>query len=87
MSIYHHTFIDIESVAENDIRRLATHTGKSDQLGHRLRHFAVVVFDQCAAGILDTLGLIAEEADAPDVILQLFQWYRGEIGGLSMFLE
>ena len=85
--IHHHAFVDVESVAKDHIGGLAAHAGEGDQLGHRPRHFSVVLLHQCAAGVLDVLGLVAKEADTPDAILQLLQGHSGKVRRLLELLE
>ena len=87
MGIHDNAFVDVKGVAEYDVGRLAADAGECNQLRHRLRHFAYVVFDEGAAGILNALGLIAKQTNPPDVILQFLQRHVCVVGGLVIFFE
>ena len=87
MRIHHHASVDAKRVAQDDIRRLTTDAGEVDQLRHGLRHVAVVFFNKRSTGVLDALGFIAKEADAPDVILQFLQRHGGVVDGFAVFFE
>jgi hypothetical protein len=79
--IHNHARIDIESVAENDIRCFATHSWKRDQFLHRARDFAPVLIDKRAAGSFDVLRLVPKQPDPSQIILQFRQIRLGEIRG------
>jgi len=71
---------DLESVPEDDRRRLATDAAKADQALHRVRNDAAELVEDLLGRAADGLRLLTEEAGGVDVALEL-RHFDGEIGG------
>ncbi len=76
MGVHDDADVDVKSIAENDIGRLAAHPSERDEFVHRIRDFATVLFHQRAATRLDVLRLVAKEAGGFDGLFEFC-----EIGG------
>ncbi len=61
MSIYHDTGVDIEGIAENNVRGLSSDTGKFFEFFHCSRNFAIVFFHQHLRASDETLRFVVEE--------------------------
>ena len=70
MGVHDDAFGQIESVTENHIRGLSTHSGQLVKLFHRLGHLTAVVLDQSSGTTANRLGLGAEEAGRADQALE-----------------
>ena len=78
----------------NSIRRAQDHVGRlpanSRQGDQRIQvpwNLAAVLFEQLLATALNALGLVAEEARALNVLLQVAQAGRGKVANESLFEE
>ena len=68
--VHDHAGVEVEGVAENDIRRLAPDAGERREFVHGARHFAAEFFHQRNAAGLDVFGLVVEKAGRLDGLLQ-----------------
>src|SRR5437899_550406 len=70
MSIHNNPAVNIEGVAENDVRRLSSDTSQLDQFFHGPWNFSAVPLDQSLAASLDTFGFVAKETRGFDLLLE-----------------
>lgn len=81
-------FIDVEGIAEDDIRGFASHPVKFSQRFHRRRDFAAMSGDKRGATALDAFRLVAEKTDASDIVFEVSQRRFGVIfGGRILFKQ
>lgn len=78
---------DLKGAPENDVGGLATNAVEGDEGFEVLRNLALVKVQELAAAGLDVAGLVAEQADAPDVLGKLFDGCLGIVGGGAVFFE
>ena len=60
MRIDHNTFLDVESISQNDVGGLAADAGQRHQFFHGARHLAAMIFDKLRAAGLDVFCFVAE---------------------------
>ena len=63
--------VDVEGVAEDDVRGLAADAGQGDEPGHAARHLAAVALDEAPGEADDAARLGAEEAGGADDLLDV----------------
>ena len=87
MCIHNDPRSNTKCIAEHNVRGLPGDTIQREHIVHCLRQFAAEYFDEPLACPLDVLGLVAEEAGALDVPLELLLRRPGVIGCGAVLAE
>ena len=77
---------NVECVAENHVRRFTSDSGQGGEFLHRVRHFAVEIGCDSAAGPDDVCAFCPVVAAAPDDLLQfggigICEFFRSAVSG------
>ena len=75
VGIDHNPDVDAVGVAENDVRRFASHAGELHERLHGRGNFSVVLLNEEPAAGADVFGLVAVEPNGAEIVLE-----RGGIG-------
>ncbi len=70
VGVDHHAACDAKGIAQNDVRRLASHARQRHQLVQRAGDLPIVLFHKCLTTGLDVFCLVAKEAGAADELLE-----------------
>src|ERR1051326_6323621 len=81
MRVHHYTYVDVESVTQNYIGRLAADTAQLGQFFHCPGHLAPVPFQHGPATLLDAFCFVATETGRFDRLLKFGRGRVGVIGG------
>ena len=87
MRIHNDAGLDVERVAQHDIRRLSGDSRQLKQLVHPARDLSVEPLDDDLTGELDVLGLIPVKIHAGNVVLECGEISRCIILDAFVFFE